>query len=562
MRKYVAMLLLLAMTTVGCTSFYAKQADSVAGRTLGSAQKMALGSSRSFDIDYKPFRRRQGQDGKIAVGKKLIAVGSGPLQKLTLNECLEIAFRNSRSFQDSKETLYSEALALASARREWDWSFFGGSATGDLEHERISSQVGDDTSGSAGLGLTFSQKFLHGAALTLGATLDLATDLIGMKSTTIGSLLEANLTQPLLRGAWRGLAYEDVYRQTRDFVFSVFEFERFTQTFATDIVTDYYQVLLRRDVLENEKANIERLKQTLTLTKVLVEGGQRSRIEQDQAEQELLDAKVRLERNEQAYRDALDELKLTLGLPIAARVDVDYPQVLLDLNKVGPKPIGLTEAKATAVAMSVRPDVLIQRAAVRDTERDVQIAADDFLPQLDVTLGISAPGTEPRKWYRTRAHRHTRSAGLTFNYDLDQTDNRDAFRNAQIAFEKSRRDYEEFLDQVRLDVRKSYRALLRSRRNHEFQLRSVQIARRRRKLAALQQKEGQASARDVLEAEEALRNAQNGLTSALVDYTTTRLEFLGSLGMLRVDEKGSIHERKEPFGFARISRRYPETDSK
>jgi hypothetical protein len=37
----------------------------------------------------------------------------------------------------------------------------------------------------------------------------------------------------------------------------------------------------------------------------------------------------------------------------------------------------------------------------------------------------------------------------------------------------------------------------------------TEIAVRRRKLAALQQKEGQASARDVLEAEQALLEAQN-----------------------------------------------------
>jgi len=106
-------------------------------------------------------------------------------------------------------------------------------------------------------------------------------------------------------------------------------------------------------------------------------------------------------------------------------------------------------------------------------------------------------------------------------------------------------------------VRTSYRTLMQSERSYRLQLQNVQIAKRRRKLASLQQKAGQASARDVLEAEDALRRAENGLTNALISYTTTRLEFLATLGMLSVDEKGRIHERAEPFRFKPIERRYP-----
>jgi len=112
------------------------------------------------------------------------------------------------------------------------------------------------------------------------------------------------------------------------------------------------------------------------------------------------------------------------------------------------------------------------------------------------------------------------------------------------------------VDQVRLEVRQSYRELLQSRQTYEIRLRNVEIARRRSKLARLQQQEGEASARDVLEAEEALRNAQDGLTSALVAYTTTRLRFLAQLGMIRLDEEGRIDERGEPETSERIQHRY------
>ena len=541
----------------GCTpGQYAEQADRDAYRAVGQTQRFALGSARDFAVRYDPFAAGDANAAPIRVGPKVIPVGEGKPVTLALDECLEIAIRNSRQFQTRKETLYSTALALANSRRGWDFPLLGGAIDGSASRSVVN-RGGETNAGTFTPEATLTQQFVHGGALTLGLGVDLVSDLLGWRSTTVGSLLSANFTQPLLRGAGRGLAYEDQYRAERDFVFSVLEYERFTQEFAVDTLTRYYGVLQQRDQLENERANIKRLEETFALTKALVQGGIRSPTEQDEAEQNLINAKVRFEQDQQQYRNALDRFKLTLGLPIAAQAKLNYPAALTKLNDAGPKPITVKEAEALSVAMVTRPDVLQQAAAVRDAERDVVIAADRFLPQLDVALGAAATSTAPRKFTRVQFHRHRREAAATFNYELDQTDHRDAYRNAMLARDKARRDWEEFVDQVRLDIRQSYRSLIQSQRSYELEVRNVEIAKRRRKLIVLEQKEGQASARDVLTAEDALRRAQNSLTNALVSYTTTRLQFMTTLGLVRVDEKGRIHERAKPFRFDRIRERYP-----
>lgn len=551
-------LLLVAASVSGCTlSQYARQADRAAYGTISSGQEAALGSKPAFDVTYHPLASQTTQPATIRVGEKDIPLAGGAPVKLTLFEALEVACRNSRSFQNRKETLYAQGLALANEQRSWTAPLLDGSADAEGSWSRTGKAGHTTKSTTASVGPTLTQRLAHGGVLALAATLDFATDLLGSQSTVVGSLLEANFTQPLLRGAWRNFAYEDLYRIERDFLFAVFDYERFTQTFAADIVRRYYNVLQLRDLLENEQANIERLKETLALTRVLVKGGQVSPIQQDQAEQNLLDAQIRFERDQQTYRDALDQFKLTLGLPMSAGVEVDYPGALERLKQAGPRAIEFKENEAIGVALTVRPDVLTEEAALRDADRDVEIAADAFLPQLDLELGISAAGTEPHKPGQIQLDEHTRTASLTFHYDIDQTDNRDAYRNAMIARNRAERDLAEFTDTVRLAVRQTYRSLLRSRRSYELQVRNVEIAQRRRKLAALQQKDGEASARDVLEAEEALRSAQNGLTNALISYTTTRLVFLADLGMLGVDEKGQIHERAKPSTFERIEERYP-----
>jgi len=538
----------------GCTRFYAKWADEVAGKSITGGQLRALGKKHDFDVKYSPFAV-DAKNKTMRIGKKIITIGKGNPIKLTLDECLEIAFRSSRDFQDRKEDLFSDALAVANGRRSWDWPLAGLDLDGDLDHSKV--HAGSETAAGTGdSDLTITQRFINGGVFTLAMALDTATDFVTWHSYTFGSLLDASFTQPLLRGAGTGLAYETQYRLERDFVLRVFDYERFTQTFATGIVTQYYAVLRHHNALENERASMKGVMQTFRLTTVLVEDGQASRIEQDQAEQTLLTAQVNLERLEETYQNALDAFKISLALPVTADVVEDYPAALDALRKAGPKDVPFKEDQAISVAMSVRPDLLTQRATTRDAQRDVEIAADDFFPQLDLTIGLNADDSGADRSARLRWRDHERTAGMTFQYSLDQTDNRDAYRNAMLAAAQAKRELAEFEDNIRLAVRQSYRSLVQSRRSYGLRLRSVEIARRRRKLAVLQQKEGMVDADEVLRAENDLRTAQNGQTEALVSYTTTRLNFLANLGMIEIKEKGAINEREQPIKFERIRKRY------
>ncbi len=546
---------LAAAYLAGCSpSQYAQQADAAAQESLARGRGLSLSDERAFSVGYDPLTAG-GPASAISLGAKTITIGKGNPQPLTLAECLEVAFRNSRSFQTRKEDLYSAALAVASSRRSWDYPALGGDVTGAAERTEVN-KGGETNEGAAAVEPTLTQRLADGGVFTLASAVSLATDMLGGEGTTIGSSVAANFTQPLLKGAWNGLAYEATYRLQRDFIFSVYEYERFTQTFATDIVSRYYGVLQQRDQLENERINIERLKRTVALTRLQVEQGGRSRVELDQAEQNVVDAEVRFQQSQQKYQDDLDRFKLTMGLPISADVTLDDRE-LEALRQAGPRDIPFEEEAAIGVALSTRPDVLTQGAKVRDADRNVEIAINNFLPQLDLTVGISARNQGQRDFYDVRFDRHTRSAGVVFNYALDQTVNRDAYRNALIAADRAHRDYTEFIDTVRLEVRQAYRAMVQSRKSYELQQRNVEIAMRRTRLASLQQQSGLLSARDVLEAEEALRTAKNGLVSALISYTTTRLTFLARLGMVRVDERGSVHERTESFRFERIQKRYP-----
>ena len=365
---YVSLASLVLLS--GCTlKQYAAQADRAAYRTLAHGQKSALGETYAFDVTYDPIVAGNDRAKTIQIGEKVIHLnGEGAIQTLTLDDCLEIAYRTSNEFQDRVEELYSDALALANTRRGWDIPLFDGAIGADIstasindgaERHRASAQLTSDdgetrsadASGTfAKPGASLVQRFVNGGVLLLATAVDWSTDFAGDTGAT--SLLRANFTQPLLRGAWRGFAYEDQYRLERDFIFAVYDYERFRQTFATDVFSEYYRILRVRDGWANELANIKRLELTFALTRPQAEAGQVSRIQQDQAEQDLLNAKVRSERLEQQYRDALDAFKIEVGLPIAANVKLDYPGALKELEDTGLQPIGFGEEEAIRIEQS------------------------------------------------------------------------------------------------------------------------------------------------------------------------------------------------------------------
>jgi outer membrane protein TolC len=71
---------------------------------------------------------------------------------------------------------------------------------------------------------------------------------------------------------------------------------------------------------------------------------------------------------------------------------------------------------------------------------------------------------------------------------------------------------------------------------------AVKLATTRVKSTELFLEAGRAAIRDVLESQEALVQAQDALTAALVDYRIAELELQRDMGLLEVDEKGLWRE--------------------
>ncbi len=501
--------------------------------------------------------------------------------KLTLVDALMVAALNSRSFQNQKEDVFRAALALELQRDE-----FRTMLSGLLEGEWSTDRSGADTplvgvttgiEGTGALGAT--QKFLNGMVLSLELGLDVAKLYSPGQLSSRSAFAEGSLTIPLLRGRGRHIVGEPLTQAQRDLLYAVFDFERFKRTFAVDVASQYLGVLQSQDQVTNAESNYEGLIASARRARRLADAGNLPEIQVDQAIQDELRARDRwISAQENAGR-RLDAFKLVLGLPPDARIELDRsdlsrllealrplteaevasrntgpiphadaPIELRAATGEGAGPLEMDPTTAVDLAIQHRLDLQVAKGRVDDAMRAVVVAADAL--RAEFTL-LGSASTGERRSLSSASLPNTSdlhldlgiySALLTLDLPFERTAEMIAYRESLIALERSVRALQETEDEMKLDVRNGLSDLLVAREGLQIHAQAIRLAERRVKSTDLFLQAGRVEIRDLLEAQEALLNAQNALTSAMVNYRVAELGLQRDLGLLQVDEKGTWSE--------------------
>ena len=239
----------------------------------------------------------------------------------------------------------------------------------------------------------------------------------------------------------------------------------------------------------------------------------------------------------------------TLGAAADEPVDLEPP----DIENRGP--MELDEDVAVGLAFQSRLDLRVTRGQVYDAQRQIVVAADGFLPEMTLGGSFSAGGSrgtgsyDADDDYDLAPSRGTTGAFLNIDLPLERTAERNEYRNALIRLERRVRDLQQLEDDIKFNIRDNLRSLLQARESLRIQARSLLLAQRRVDSTNLFLELGRTEIRDVLDAQEALVNAQNALTSALVTYRITELELQRDMGVLSVNAQG-LWEEFDPASVA------------
>lgn len=630
-RRGVWGMLAMLGLVAGCRSVPEHRAavDRRAEALLAGAQQAALGVAEPLEIESPAdtLRRRLMLDQGLAHGgpaslgvadlpdtvywqqsrhrsaEEAPATGEGAADALILDmlNALQVAARNSREYQQAKESLFREALRLDLERDAFRSAFSAG-LSGQLEHDRSETgafRVGDGEegapeagesvtrlSGSSSVGVT--RRFRNGTELSGRIAVDLVKLLTQDATTSLGLLADASISIPLLRGSGRLVAGEPLEQAERNLVYEVYAFERFKRAFAVRIAREYLGVLQEQQQVVNVEENYRRLIASTRRARRLADAGLLPEFQHDQAVQDELRARTRWIEAVERHATRLETFRVSIGLPPDAAVSLDTaelqrlhlaygdssdaqdamadprddasgapvfnPPVNADTEPLSSSdpdaagPLEMPPEIAIPLALERRLDLRVAGERVADAQRRVFVAADALRAELTL-LGRAqmrgrriSGGDAGSDTVNPSPDRGIYLGALNLDLPFKRTREQAAYRQSLLDLESAVRGVQALEDQIKLEIRGQLRDLQVAREGVRIQRQAVALAEKRVHSTDLFLQAGRAQIRDLLESQEALLNARNGLTSAIVNYRNAELALQRDLEVLTVNRDGLWEE--------------------
>jgi outer membrane protein TolC len=490
---------------------YKRDADERVYNIIDNKWKPEFGSKANYRIsDVTP------DPNAIQIKNAIPASGT-----LTLPHALALATAHNREYQTQKELLYTSALDLRLVRHGYEWQLFGGGSglyRKEGRDEAIENEANVGVNRLLGVGTQLSTQIAAG-------WLDV---IAGKGNDHLFSVFSAAIAQPLLRGSDPAIVLESLTQAERDTLYQIRDFNRFRKTFVVAVASEYFRAIGLYDVVKNTQEYRDVLSALHGKVTKLANAGLLPRFEADQVQQEALKASDALVIAMKEYEQALDQLKITLALPVTTEFRMDVG--LLDVLKARGIPYpDVVVSTAMDTALSRRLDIANRADAVLDAQRAVYVAADSLRADLRL-VGAVDLANDPDG--------HKVKAGALVDLPFDRVAEQNVYRKALISLDHRRRDYDLLADKIRLEIRTAHRKLVETAERYQILSKAQETAliRLGRTSALLQY--ARVSSRRVLNAQEDLYDARNDATKALIDYVVATLEFYRDTEVLQVRPDG------------------------
>jgi hypothetical protein len=205
--------------------------------------------------------------------------------------------------------------------------------------------------------------------------------------------------------------------------------------------------------------------------------------------------------------------------------------------------------EAVRIALATRLDLKNARAQVMDARRRVEVAANRLQAILNLRVEGDVgtrPGSDNPLDFR--AKNSNIRLGVAFTAPLDLIAQRNAYRTAQVNYQRARRAYMALEDFIKLSVRNQWRVLTVQRQNFETLRVAVRVAATQFDNAVeeasappvpgQQVRETSSAGLSLLNALNSVLDSQLGLISTWVNYEQNRLNIFRDMGMMDIDARG------------------------
>ena len=556
--------LLLALVLVGCTSNqYRKSADKEAYRAIHAKSSLVTNMDSNFNIDQTNLLSLSNLP--IATNVEDFLGPEGERERgahiLTLEDSLALAIDFSRSYQTRKEQLYASALSLTLARHAFAPIFSAiaqpaftvqavdvpiittNPVTGKIT--TTDHLVEDHKVTASGSSVNVDWLIRDLGRVSAAFTTDFTRFLTGDPRAMTSSELSAIFTRPLLRNAGFRQELEALTQAERDLLYGVRDFTRFRKDFSVQTATAYYGILRNRDTVRNSFLNLQSSRKNAERSRALAKEGRITQSDLGRLEQQELSTESTWIDSVRNYQQSLDNFKRQLGITLQVPIVLDSRE--LDSLRILDPDLGLEDA--IRIALAARLDYLNTKEQLEDADRRVKLAKNTLLPQVDLTASVALDSnpSDSRGLPLPDPRRYTYNAGLRVDPGLDRKAERNSYRSALIARDQATRAIADKEDQIKIEVRDSWRTLDQAKRTYEISEIGVKLAERRVEEQNLLAELARAKAQDQVDAQNALIDSKNQRTAALVSHTIARLQLWDNLGILYIKDNGQWEETQHAY---------------
>lgn len=549
----------LALLLAGCTAaHYRKSADATAYRAIRQKTPQVPNMDPHFSIEQTNQLSLEGFPISTDVPESLGPDGEGErgARVLRLNDALAIAVNHSRAYQLRKEDLYLASLSVTFTRHQFTPIFSGNASAEFVGVANVISRTNvtgagtnisiaflEDDNAHGKVGLTADWLMRDVGKLTSSFTMDFLRFVTGDPRMARSSRLTVEFTRPLLKDAGFKAQMEALTQAERTLLYDLRDFTRYRREFSVGIATAYYGVLGSRDRVRNNFLNLQSSRKNAERTRALAGEGRVTQSDLGRLAQQELSAESSWIDAIRTYKQSLDNFKLQLGLTVDESIILDDRE-LAALQIVHPE---ISAEDSIRVALEARLDYLNSKDGLEDAERKVKVAANFLKPRLDFSSSVTFSSLDnkntgvPLPDFNRRSY----SAGLDLDPAFDRTTERNAYRRELISRERAVRAVQQQEDEIKLEVRDSWRSLDQAKRSFEISEIGVKLAERRVEEQTLLAELSRSRAQDQVDAQNDLVNSKNQLTQALVAHTIARLRFWNNMGILYIKDHGQWEELKD-----------------
>lgn len=404
--------------------------------------------------------------------------------KLDLDSALKLAYVHSPLNQSQLETMYLSALDVTAERFRLDTQYFGGynvsydhngklipaglsfdSTTGQyvisspfesVESNRLT--VGRPFAGNPAL--QASRRFATAGQLVVGFANSFVFEFTGPNVGLASSLANFTFLQPLLRGAGRDIALEDLTRDERALLGNLRAYAQFRQGFYTQVAIGeigvsgpqrfgqttnvnvfsgqgflggYAGLLQQLQEIRNSEDNLNLQIRTLQQLEALLDVGVIDLVQVDQFRQNVESERARLLQTRNSFQRSLDLYKTNaLGLPPDTPIELDdgliqkfqlVPPESTEIqdaigalqDRVGQLPADVDEANVRNLVSDAQELIELVKLQIGSIENDLQ-RMNDSIPMREKSL------TEEEQQTFARDREQLEKTLLDLNYKFDEAD--------------------------------------------------------------------------------------------------------------------------------------------